>query len=172
MKEAIISELSKILGLKLQNAGRASNLFWLGFGEMISITKRERTDTVAEYALNIQCSWRICKGKRILVASRDFYSPFSEWDEANGDFDWDVQGSNRFDELIKSLLKRVQGNIIVESIDSDEVGGLKVFLSEGFVLEVFPDSTQDDEYSEFWRFFNRKNTSPHFVVTINGIDKV
>lgn len=172
MREAILTELSKILGLKLQYAGRASNLFWLGFGEMITVTKREKTNTVAEYALNIQCSWRICKGKRIVVASRDFYSPFSGWDEANGDFDWDIQGNNRFDERIKFFLESVQGNFFVESIDSDAVGGLKVFLSEGFVLEVFPDSTEDDEYSEFWRFFNRKNGSPHFVVTIKGIDKV
>lgn len=172
MKKEIKTALSKLLYLKLQYAGRASNLFWLGFGELISVTRKGETKTVAEYALNIQCSWRISKGEKILVASRDFYSPFSGWEEDNGDFDWDVQGNNRFDERIKPFLESVQGNIIVESIESDDVGGLKVFLSEGFVLEVFPDSSEDDEYSEFWRFFNRKDGSPHFVVAGNGIDKV
>jgi hypothetical protein len=72
MKEEIKSALSSLLYLKLQYAGRASNLFWLGFGELISVTRKEETKTVAEYALNIQCSWRISKGEKILVASRDF----------------------------------------------------------------------------------------------------
>ena len=40
------------------------------------------------------------------------------------------------------------------------------------MLEVFPDSSEDDEYSGFWRFFNRKDGSPYFVVTGDGIDKV
>ena len=32
-------------------------------------------EEVAEYALHIQCSWRIVKGNKILVGSGDFYSP-------------------------------------------------------------------------------------------------
>jgi hypothetical protein len=171
VREAIISEIGKLVGLKLQKAGRASNLFWLRFGEMISVTKRGQTEELAEYALDIQCSWRITKGKKISVASRDFYCPTSGWNEENEDFDWDVPGNNRFDERIQPLIEDVKGHLIVESIDSDEVGGLMVILTKGFVLEAFPDSSEDDEYSEFWRFFNRKDDSPHFVVTGNGIQK-
>lgn len=125
---------------------------------------------MAEYALHIQCSWRITKGNKILVASRDFYSPSSRWDEDNEDFDWDVQGNNLFDERIVSFMEDVKGHLIVERIDSDEVGGLKVFLSENYVLEAFPDTSEDDEYSEFWRFLNHRGDSPHFIVTGNGIE--
>ncbi|SMQ78177.1 hypothetical protein SAMN05444673_3281 [Bacillus sp. OV166] len=53
MKEVIISELGKLAGLKLQNAGRASNLFWMGFGDMIQINRRGRTQETPEYALHI-----------------------------------------------------------------------------------------------------------------------
>ncbi|WP_182006877.1 hypothetical protein [Priestia aryabhattai] len=60
--------------------------------------------------------------------------------------------------------------MIVERFESDEVGGLKIFLSKGYSLEVFPDTSEDDEYSEFWRLFNRKEDSLHFVVTGNGIE--
>ncbi len=56
MKEVIMSELGKIVGLKLQDAGRASNLFWLGFGDIIQIIRRCKTQESAEYALHIQCS--------------------------------------------------------------------------------------------------------------------
>jgi hypothetical protein len=49
MKEVIIAELGKLVGLKLQDAGRASNLFWLGFGDMIPIIRRGKTQVSAEY---------------------------------------------------------------------------------------------------------------------------
>jgi hypothetical protein len=171
MKEVIISELGKLVGLKLQYAGRASNLLWMGFGDIVKIIRRGRTEETAEYALNIQCSWRISLGNKIVVASRDFYSPSSEWDGDIEDFNWDIRGNNRFDERIKTFIKD-NGQIKVLQINSDEVGGLNVFLSGGSKLEVFPDSSEDDEQSEHWRFFNRKENSPHFIVTGNGIEKV
>jgi hypothetical protein len=171
MREEIKSQVGKLVGLKLQYAGRASNLFWLGFGDIVQIIRRGRTEETAEYALHIQCSWRITLGNKIVVASRDFYSPNSQWDEKNEDFDWDIQGNNRFDERIKTFTKD-NGQIEVLQIDSDEVGGLKVTLSGGYKLEVFPDSSEDDEQSEHWRFFNRKENNPHFIVTGNRIEKV
>jgi len=170
MRDKINSQLGGLVGKKLRCSGRASNLFWLEFGEMITITRRDKTEQTAEYSLHIQCSWRITQQNTILTASRDFYSPNSECFEVDENFDWDIVGNNRFDERIKSFLHAVQNRLIVEKIDSDEIGGLKVFLSDNYVLEVFPDSSQDDEYSEFWRFFTRKDDIPHFVVTANGIE--
>ncbi|WML52242.1 hypothetical protein RCG17_23105 [Neobacillus sp. PS3-12] len=171
MKEVIISELGKLVGLKLQDAGRASNLFWLGFGDIIQIIRKGKTQESAEYALHIQCSWRITLNNKIVVASRDFYSPSSEWDGDIEKFDWDIQGNNRFDERIKTFTKDKE-RLKVKKIESDDVGGLKVFLSDGYKLEAFPDSSEDDEQSEHWRFFNRKDNSPHFVATGLGIEKV
>ncbi|WP_224771222.1 hypothetical protein [Metabacillus idriensis] len=104
MREAIEVELGKIMGLKLQYAGRSSDLFWLGFGEIVQIIRRGRAEETAEYALHIQCSWRITLDNKIVLASGDFYSPNSEWDDLNEDFDWDIQGNNRFDERIKTFL--------------------------------------------------------------------
>ncbi|MDQ0227913.1 hypothetical protein [Metabacillus niabensis] len=169
MREEIISEVGKIVGSKLQYAGRASNLLWLGFGDIVQIIRRGRTEEAAEYALHIQCSWRITLGSKIVVASRDFYSPHSQWDEDYEDFDWDIHGNNRFDERMKAFIKENR-QIKVIQIDSDEVGGLTILLSGGYKLDVFPDSSEDDEYSEHWRLFKPKDNSPHFIVTGNGID--
>jgi len=171
MKEEIKSEVDKLVGLELQYAGRASNLFWIGFGDMIQITKRGKIEKTAEFALHIQCSWRITSGNKIVVASRDIYSPHSDWENDIEDFDWDIQGNNRFDERIKFLMNDGR-RLRVEQIEPDKFGGLKVFLTSGYLLEVFPDSSADDEYSEHWRFFNRKENSPHFIVTGTGIEKV
>jgi hypothetical protein len=70
MRAAIETELGKIKGLKLQYAGRLSNLFWLGFGELVQIIRRGKTEEPAEYALHLQCSWRITLENKIVVASR------------------------------------------------------------------------------------------------------
>jgi hypothetical protein len=60
----------------------------------------------------------------------------------------------------------------VIQIDADTIGGFILTFSNGYMLEVFPDSSEDDDQSEHWRFFNRKENGPHFVVTGNGIDNV
>ncbi|AYE53337.1 hypothetical protein OEA_26940 (plasmid) [Priestia megaterium NCT-2] len=171
MREEIKLQLESLVGSKLTNIGRASNLFWLELGERLSVVRRGRTIELSKYALNIQCSWRITRGNKIVVASRDFYSLSSDWNEIKEDFDWDVQGNNKFDEKVEYLVKSIKEPLTVEKIDSDEIGGLKVFLSKDFTLNVFPDSSEDDEYSEFWRFFTRGKDSFHFVVTGNGIEK-
>ena len=171
MKEKIKTEVDKLVSLKLQYAGRASNLFWIGFGDMIQITKGGKTEETAEFVLHIQCSWRITSGNKIVVASRDIYSPRSDWKGDMEDFDWDIQGNNRFDERIK-LLMNGKEPLRVEQIQPDWFGGLKVCLTNDYLLEVFPDSSEDDEYSEHWRFFSRKENSHHFVVTGTGIEKV
>lgn len=169
MREEINLQVGKLVGLRLQYAGRTSNLFWLGIGDKVGIIRRCRTEETAEYSLQIQCSWRITFGNKIIVASRDYYSPHSEWDGEYESFDWDIPGNNRFDERIKAF---IDNNVKVLQINSDEFGGLNVVLSGGYKLEVFPDSSEDDEQSEHWRFFNRKENSPHFIVTGNGIEAV
>jgi hypothetical protein len=171
MREEIISHIGKLVDLKLQFAGRASNLFWLGFGDIISVNRRGKTEETAEYALHIQCSWRITLDNKIVVASRDFYSPRSDWEGNQDDFDWDIEGENRFDERIKNFLK-VKGSLIVKQVEPDMIGGLKFILSDDYILDVFPDSSEEDEQSEHWRFFNRKDNSPHLVVSVKGIDWV
>jgi len=171
MKEEIKLQLESLVGSKLNNIGRASNLFWLELGERLSVIRRGRTIELSEYALNIQCSWRITKENTIVVASGDLYSPNSDWNLDKEDFDWDVQGNNKFDEKIEYLMRSIKEPLTVEKIDLDEIGGLTIFLSKGFRLNVFPDISGDDEYSEFWRFYTRGKDSFHFVVTDNGIEK-
>ncbi|MGE6261163.1 hypothetical protein ACQKCU_25375 [Heyndrickxia sporothermodurans] len=79
---------------------------------------------------------------------------------------------NRFDQKIISFMEDVNEHLFVERVDSDEVGGLKVFLSESYVLETFQDSSDANENSGFWRFFGCKGDTPHFIVSGNGIEKV
>ncbi|WP_338780574.1 hypothetical protein [Metabacillus sp. FJAT-52054] len=169
MKNEIELELNPLLELELQEAGRASNLFWLGIGPLSTVQTKKGSDIGAEYSLHIQCSWRLSEGKKIIAGSRDFYSPSSLWNGEMADFDWDEIGSNRFDERIQ-LFNRRKEKLLVEKIEADEFGGFTLSFSYGFTLEVFPDSSEEDSDAEYWRFFNWKEKSPHFVVTGMGID--
>lgn len=165
MKITIENKLNKLIGLPLKHAGRAANLVWFGFGEFVEITtmiglKRE----VPEYALHVECSFRITQCNKIVVASGDIYTPSSQWEGEDEDFDWDVQGINRFDERIKIFNNINQSKLIVENIQGDIIGGAKIFLTNPYLLEMFPD---DSNLSEKWRFFNVRSQEPHFVVRGN-----
>ncbi len=56
MREEIKSQVEKLVGLKLQYAGRASNLFWLGFGDIVQIVRRGRTEETLNmlYIFNVR----------------------------------------------------------------------------------------------------------------------
>lgn len=66
MKIKIENVLSCLVGLPLESAGRAANIVWFGFGDLLTIKNRKGTERkVAEFALHVQCSWRITKEKNI-----------------------------------------------------------------------------------------------------------
>lgn len=171
MKIEIEEKLNLLSGLPLNTAGRAANLAWFGFGELLTVKNKKRIEKkVAEYALHVQCSWRITKDNKILVAYRDMYSPSKQWN-GKENFEWDIQDANRFDERIEGLLlTEFQPNVLVEEIQADSLGGVKIFFTEHYLLELFPD---DSVEGEFWRFFSFREevSSPHFVVTGKGIEK-
>ncbi|AZB42048.1 hypothetical protein CEF21_06955 [Bacillus sp. FJAT-42376] len=169
MKNEIESGLNPLIGLELQEAGRASNLFWLGTGPLATVQTKRGSEIGAEYSLHIQCSWRLSAGKKIIAGSRDFYSPSSQWNGEMDDFDWDEYGNNRFDERIQ-LFNGRKRKLIVEKIVADDLGGCILSFSDGVALEVFPDSSDEDPDTEYWRLFNWKEKSPHFVVNGLGID--
>ncbi|MGZ4031995.1 MAG: hypothetical protein ACXVP2_07560 [Tumebacillaceae bacterium] len=170
MKTMIIDRLRILSGLPFVNAGRAGSLVWFSFGETTTIFSRNGSSrTVGMYTLNVQCTWRITNEDEIVVASKDIFEPSTKWEgEVDEEFDWDLQGMNRFDEKIEELNSQKGLRIFVESIKADHFGGLTLNLSEDYVLELFPDGSSE---IEFWRFLKRGDIDSHFVVTGTGIEE-
>jgi len=62
-------------------------MLWLEFGELRdSLSPLGRMRTTGEWALHIQCAWRICQPGRIVIGCRDFYystagDPLDDWDK-------------------------------------------------------------------------------------------
>ncbi|NVB81116.1 MAG: hypothetical protein HOV81_22155 [Kofleriaceae bacterium] len=121
---------------------------------------------VGEYALHIQCKWRIRGPSGIVVGSNDrFYQPGPD-PHAEGEVDED--GSPRVSRCEERLVPWLEaGPYLVEAVSADAVGGLVLSLARGFVLEAFPVDSLD---SEEWRIFQPATERPHFVVSGDGID--
>ncbi len=80
------------------------------------------------------------------------------FDEDN--FQWDAEGNNKFDEQKNSFNDM---DLLVQDIIINEIGDLKIVLSNDFCIEVFIDTNEDEEC---WRFFEvGNNEKPHFVIT-------
>ena len=170
MKEKIEDILGNLLGIALVAIGRSCDLEWFQFGDLIEIVDhRGNKRKVSEYALHVQCGWRITDAAGIIVASQDRFYPREGWEGNIEDFNWDVQGENRSDQLVCKFLKKNKENIlIVKSVRADRFGGFELSFSNEVKLEVFPDGTTNAEH---WRFFKPYSEVQHFIVTSNGIEE-
>ncbi len=168
LNNIIIRQLSIIKNEPFRYIGRACNLAWLGFGkDVISKDYKGEERKTAQYALHIQCPFRISRGGMKVLASGDMYEPNSttEWTE---DFDWDIAGANLYDEKASLLTEKLShNNITAVNIESNEMGDVKIYLSDGYVIEIF---TNNSSETEEWRFFETGIEKEHFVITGKGIE--
>ena len=168
MREQIQEALDALIGQPLWASGRAADLEWFEFGSRVTVKdSRGETKQVGEYALHLQCAWRIrCNGK-VVVASRDLYYPPEETEERPADFNWDVQGGNRRDRLVSALFQHESRKFLVHKVEAGEAGSCTIFFEDDYALEVFPDDSLSGEH---WRLFKPYTEAPHFVVTGHGLE--
>lgn len=157
----VSNALKKITDKPIAKVGRAGDMVWLGFGNEISRLIAGEQRLVSEYALHIQCPWRITHNGKIIVASHDIYYPADG--EDNDDFVWDIIGNNRFDKIAKKLNAVIKkGEIKVLNAKVTIFGDLILDFAKNYKLEAF---LADSLHEEYWRFIiNRENDARHFVV--------
>ncbi len=169
LKEQIEQAMKPIMGMPLSQACRALNMEMFSFGGLReSVTPLGKTGLVGEYALHIQCPWRVVGPEGIVVASGDRNYPEDE----NSDWqDFDSDGPSLCEARIDEWLQPHKDlPLTVESVTADRLGGFRLELSQGYMLEVFPTDSLRGEYSEHWRLF-RPSCENHFVVTGHGVEK-
>ena len=170
VREQIEQRLSVLLGLPLWAMGRAADLEWFHFGgQREVVNRRGEKKAVGDWALHVQCPWRIVHMGKILVASADLYYPagihrFDDLELADeGGWAWDRNGPRRLDERTAALQQLLDTDPpTVEGVQADAVGSLRISFSGGYMLELFPNGTLDDQ--EHWRFFEPYRDKRHFVV--------
>ncbi|MCL2606275.1 MAG: hypothetical protein FWD93_03240 [Coriobacteriia bacterium] len=157
-RRAILENLEQISSLSVCSVNRAANMLMLGFGDLVQ-AQNFRGETLADpqFSLHIDCPWRIVFCKSIVLASWDVFEPSTKagWTE---DFEWDCPGANLFDEKSKTLI--ANDALHVKGITADNFGGFCISFDNGYVLEVFPCCSADEES---WRLFEA-NSEYGFVV--------
>lgn len=162
MKQA----LEPLIGLPLWSMGRAGSLIWLQFGQKRRVKDwfgNQKTKTVGEYALHLQTQWRLTQDSRILVGRQDMYLPTNPRLHPDK-FDWAQPGLNRCDRTLHTLFRRNQQPWIVQAVDTDSFGRIKLEFADGQMLETF---TAGTTRGGLWRLFQAYENVPHFVVRLD-----
>jgi hypothetical protein len=174
----IVKAFAPIYGLKLSIARNAGSMKNFQFGAIK--TRSAGKGTVGQYALHIQCPWRMVVAEcawriplkyLIMSGSGDWWEPAERGDN----FDWGDWNEHRltpslqqkalaelfqkYDEGTKSWIN-ISDDLVVQQVESDDYGGLEIHLSGGYRLQVFPDGKS----GEHWRFFQPGTEDPHFVM--------
>jgi hypothetical protein len=121
---------------------------------------RGEAKEVGDYALHVQCAWRIRRQDNVLVGRGDIFSPPEDTDEPlPEDFDW--QKENMFDKVVSTLFAEKK-EFIVRGVEAGSAGSLAISLDGELAIDVFP---QDSLRGEHWRLFEPYREKPHFVVS-------
>lgn len=145
------SVLGMATGKPVRSIEIAVDMAMFSIGSIRKSTNRKGEAVMkTEYALHIQCPWRIVRGGRVLFGYRDYLRRSHP-----------LASRDRLDELVKEFLasKPKWG-----SVQLRRAGSLVVGLTGEQTLEVFPHGTSDEHGSvEFWRFLNLAPRSSHLV---------
>ena len=166
MKNEIQDAVGTLVGMPLWSLGRAADLAWFQFGSRRSVKDWKEKEKVGDYALHVQCPWRITLGESVVIGRGDIFCRPEEREEPTpADFDW--QKSNRFDRIVRQLFEKESLQFMVQAVQAGNAGNLYIELEDGYQLERFP---HDSESGEHWRFFKPYIEGSHFVVTGKGLE--
>lgn len=164
-KTQIARLLERLIGLPLAIARDAGNMKNFQFGAVRPHPSGR--GAVGQYALHIQCPWRLVGSEGIVTGSTDYYEPAEEDQEVDLK---DVQAGNRQRKHLTGLLGGYDSNtrslvnnsdrFVVEGVLVDDCNGLDLTLSGGFHLQIFPCGS----IGEDWRFFAPGTDDDHVVV--------
>jgi len=171
MKKEIDNAIAVLIAKKLWRCTRAADLAAFQFGNRRAVTThRGEPAEVGEFALHVQCGWRMTLKDNVIVARRDLYYPAGYGEvskEIPDDFDWGVLGANRQDKLLAELFENGKKEFTVRDTEAGRAGAFRINLDDDMSLEIFPDDSLGDEH---WRLFRPDGDAPHFVVKGTGVE--
>lgn len=133
------------------------------FGAEHTEMSRGESRMFGDYALHVQCPWRIVRDGVILVGYSDMRVPPVGSDPKAFDPN---DGRSRRDDLTDEFERHGSDAHAVTSLEAARIGDLRLTLADGCVVEILPDfaSAEDDTY-EYWRLFEPGSETQHFVVS-------
>jgi hypothetical protein len=168
-EECVQQALRKLVGLELTATARSADLRGFHFGEL----RPYRDRTVGEFALHLQCAWRIEGPGGVLTGRSDLWQPALDlWGADLERWDYEQDG-NLQDKRIAEWLghrdprPRVRPEAgsgpVVLAARATPCGGAEIDFSGGCRLTLFPAGSAGED----WRLFrpgDGDEDAPHFVV--------
>lgn len=156
MEKNIEQSINKVHKKKFLCLGRATNLLWIQFGNILKLKnfKNEEIEK-GEYVFHIQCPWRFIQKNKILLGNEDIYQS----EEYIENFDWTKKGTSIFDKK-ESSINELLKNTKVKEVYLNSLGDLKIIFTNEVIFEVFLNTSLK---MESYRFINNK-TREHFVI--------
>ena len=171
VERTILAATKSLVGLPLGATSLAADIRAFQFGQ---IRSRGRA-WVGQYAIHVQCPWRITFRNRLVVGSDDDYLVDDMNDSREQSPMEGVLQSTLFVERLGLGLKGLAvgsdvlgggvANRIVKAISTDKTAGLTVRFTNGFLLEILPTSSS----RENWRLFRPGSDDPHCVIVGVGV---
>ena len=134
-----------------------------------------RKEMAGEYAMHVQCMYRMTCGDQTIFAQSDLYQPslaalatlgLQTEDAPPDDFKYDIVGNNRLDEIIQPKFASLE-DFIVRSVSINRLGDARIRFTNGFQFQIVVDVSGGQEC---WRFFANQDER-HLVITGEGVDR-
>lgn len=171
LSSRIEQHLQPLIGLPLSIVRRAADMRIFHFGSV----SFEQERSFGQFALHIQCPWRITQPSGIVTGRSDLWEPLPTDTDYDGD-DWkyDVDGNlqdHRLAELFRCPDSSVSiiahpATYLVQSLSADRFGGLSMQFGERYTLQLFPSGSSGED----WRFFSPGGNN-HLVIAGGVIEK-
>ena len=159
--DAAHEQLQSLIGLKLSASYRAADMRMFHFGTMRVVGN----GAVGEYALHVQCPWRLDSPSKVITGRHDLFEPAKVNDGLDLD-SWDWNGNETLkDRIISSFLS--ESTPVVKNVATDSNGGAIISFSQGYRLVLFPSASRGED----WRFFRPKTEDDHFVVCSGRVEE-
>jgi hypothetical protein len=160
--------LLDLIGLPLTRTTRAANMECLKFGTVYRADKDGKDYNVGEFALHLQCPWRMTNENEIIVGSNDLYEQADEQAEYDENFNWEKLNSNLRDVKLDKFINENKLSII--SATADKFGGLDIGFDKNVKLTVFPNISSKAD-NEYWRIIDfRDEKSKHLESRSTGFE--
>jgi hypothetical protein len=164
--------LSKLIGLPLAIARDAASMKNFQFGVVRPHPSGD--GTIGQYALHIQCPWRLLGREGIVTGSYYYYEPADADKEVDLN---DRQAGNLQRKHLGDLLRKYDAStrswvndtahLVVEAVAADDFGSLELILSGDFRLQIVPCGTGGED----WRFFAPGSEEDHLVIEGGRVSK-
>ena len=156
--------LASLVGLPLTCLCRVADLTMWDFGVQNLVTTKSGWKFFSDWAIHIQCAWRLLSSDAILVASEDITRSVA------GEPVSDLQAGATLLDYRLQTLKLTGAALRVTSIESSHHTDLRIDFDRGLQLQILTLTSTRDSEVEFWRLIEMSGAKRHFVAKPSGIE--